>query len=260
MINIAKEDITNKKFGKLTALYINDDKTKNDKYHRTYWHCICECGNEKDIPINALKSGNSKSCGCANRIAVSKAAKERHMKDRNKYNLDGNFGIGYTKYGEEFYFDLEDYDLIKDYNWFINDQKYVIANVWNGAKKYERMHRLIMGVSDISKDEIEVDHIHGINSRNDNRKTNLRLATHSQNGTNKGLLLRNTSGVTGVDFVKSQNKWRARVRYKKKEVNLGLFDNFEDAVKARKDAEEKYYGEYSYDNSMNIDINKKVAI
>lgn len=38
---------------------------------------------------------------------------------------------------------------------------------------------------------------------------------------------------------------------------IGYFENFEDAVKARKDAENKYYGEYSYDNSQMINKEKK---
>lgn len=36
------------------------------------------------------------------------------------------------------------------------------------------------------------------------------------------------------------------------EINIGSFDNYEDAVIARKQAEEKYFGEYSYSNSLNI--------
>ena len=35
-------------------------------------------------------------------------------------------------------------------------------------------------------------------------------------------------------------------------VNLGLYENIEDAIVARKEAEDKYYGEYSYDKSMGI--------
>ena len=35
-----------------------------------------------------------------------------------------------------------------------------------------------------------------------------------------------------------------------KAINLGYFDTFEEALKTRKLAEEKYFGTYSYDNSM----------
>ncbi len=44
--------------------------------------------------------------------------------------------------------------------------------------------------------------------------------------------------------------WRARIFINGKGIHLGRFTNFDEAVKARKRAEEKYFGEYSYDNSM----------
>ena len=43
----------------------------------------------------------------------------------------------------------------------------------------------------------------------------------------------------------------------KKKIDLGVFENKEDTIKARKEAEDKYYGEYSYDNSMKGDENNE---
>lgn len=54
------KDITNQKFGLLTALYRLDEK-KNTNYIQ---HCKCECGNEIDIDINTLTQGKKFSCGC----------------------------------------------------------------------------------------------------------------------------------------------------------------------------------------------------
>lgn len=54
----------------------------------------------------------------------------------------------------------------------------------------------------------------------------------------------NTSGVTGVYYDKSRGKWTAEIMFKKKKYYLGRFEKKEDAVKARKQAEEKYFGEY----------------
>ena len=50
-----KNDLTGKKFGRLTPLYY----IKGGK-----WHCKCECGNECDVDTRNLNSGHSKSCGC----------------------------------------------------------------------------------------------------------------------------------------------------------------------------------------------------
>lgn len=57
---MARKNIQNEKFGKLTAI---EDVGEN-KYKRRLWKCICECGTVKIIPANALLSGNSKTCGC----------------------------------------------------------------------------------------------------------------------------------------------------------------------------------------------------
>ena len=69
---------------------------------------------------------------------------------------------------------------------------------------------------------------------------------------NRKITNRNTSGVVGVVWDKNKKKWEAIIRINKKQIHLGLFDNFEDAVSTRKQAEEKYFGEYSYDNSMKL--------
>ena len=68
---------------------------------------------------------------------------------------------------------------------------------------------------------------------------------------NKGIRSDNTSGVTGVIWYKNKNKWRAEIFVNNNCVSLGYYNKLEDAVKARKDAEEKYFGEFSYNNSMN---------
>ena len=54
----------------------------------------------------------------------------------------------------------------------------------------------------------------------------------------------NTSGARGVYFEKKTQKWRARLKFKGKLMNFGSFNNFEDAVKARRAAEELYFGEF----------------
>ena len=72
-------DLTNKKFGKLTALYIQED---NDK--QRVWHCICECGNECNIEARYLLNGHTKSCGCLS-ISYGAYSIEQILKNNNIY-------------------------------------------------------------------------------------------------------------------------------------------------------------------------------
>lgn len=52
-------DLTGKRFGRLTAIGINE---KNDR--RIYYACQCDCGNVKIVRSDALIGGMTKSCGC----------------------------------------------------------------------------------------------------------------------------------------------------------------------------------------------------
>lgn len=54
----------------------------------------------------------------------------------------------------------------------------------------------------------------------------------------------NKSGVVGVNWDKSRNKWQAGIRFKGHRYNLGRFDDFETACKVRKEAEEHIFGDF----------------
>lgn len=251
-------DHSGEKYGRLTLLRKGEPyKAPKTGKKKQRYYCSCDCGkytenNPKLIVYEAIKSGLIESCGCSRSEKLSK--RNKNNKKYNKYDLSGKYGIGYTYNGDEFYFDLEDYDKIKDYCWQKDDSGYIRTSI---NHKTVGMHRIVMGLSDKRS---HVDHKHGKQTRNDNRKSNLRIATCSQNQMNRGLQSNNTSGVTGVIFNKKSNKWEAYITANKKRICLGSFIDFDNAVNARKLAEETYFGEWSYDNSMNgIDYYESVS-
>ena len=208
------------------------------------WECLCDCGNIVNVAGSALKNGNTKSCGCYKR-EMDKKIYGIQNKKYNTYDLSGEYGIGYTEDSTIFYFDLEDYDKIKDYYWNNNgNDNYFRATV---NKKTELLHRFIMEIDNNSN--LVVDHIN-THHREDNRKSNLRIVSNSENQMNRKLAKNNTSGTSGVDWLKRINLWRVRITINGQEISLGHYKNKEDAIKARKEAEEKYFGEHSYDNSQ----------
>lgn len=85
----------------------------------------------------------------------------------------------------------------------------------------------------------EIDHINECKS--DNRICNLRKATSGQNKQNITLKKNNKSGVRGVFWYASKNKWIAYLRLNGKRYSLGYHSNFQDAVNARKLAENKFF-------------------
>ena len=214
-------------------LTVIKDTGKRTNNRNKIFLCRCSCKNEIEVPSGSLVTGNTKSCGCLG----ARQSKERGKENRvlNKYILTGEYGIGYTAKGEPFYFDLEDFDLIKEYTWRYSDQGYVISTPFG---KHLRMHILIMN----PPKGMDVDHIKGI--RHDNRKSELRICEHKNNLMNTKDYSSNTSGRKGVSWDKNRNKWMAYIKANKKNISLGRFEKFEDAVKAREEAELKYFGEY----------------
>lgn len=241
-------DLIGQRFGRLTVVRRVENHIFPSGRQKSKWLCKCDCGNEVIvIGSNLTKKNGTKSCGCYAQECMHKSKNKKY----NTYDLTGKYGIGYTTNGEEFYFDLEDYDLIKDYCWHVNNEGYIRAYSPT-LSKIVSMHRII---TELDETLYEVDHKNGELTRNDNRKCNLRIATRSQNNMNKTKQSNNTSGVTGVGWHKASNKWAAYIIVNKQQIHLGLFNKFEDAVKARKEAEDKYFGEWSYDNSKSYTTN-----
>jgi hypothetical protein len=100
-----------------------------------------------------------------------------------------------------------------------------------------RAHRLVwLHVYGYMPDaNVQIDHINGDPS--DNRISNLRLATASQNLQNTGLFAHNKTGYRGVSIHKQTGKYRARIKLNQHEKSLGLFDTPEAAYSARRAAE-----------------------
>lgn len=102
------------------------------------------------------------------------------------------------------------------------------------------LHRLIyVWVTGKNIDpDMEIDHINGDGT--DNRWSNLRLVTRSQNKRNMRKMTTNTSGITGVTWNKSRQKWQAQMSLGDTTMYLGRFEDFFEACCARKSAEAEY--------------------
>lgn len=126
------------------------------------------------------------------------------------------------KHGEHtIYVDLSDWDKVKDRGWWvIQSKKTFYAACYNhetGHRGY-RMHQLLMGATGCD----HIDH-NGLN----NRRSNLRYATHKQNMQNKTINKRNKTGFRGVFFDRwdRNNGYRAAVKVNGKTVSGNRLKN-----------------------------------
>lgn len=131
--------------------------------------------------------------------------------------------------------DADDYDELAKYKWHYA-HGYAVRTA---SPKEIRMHRVVINAPEGK----EVDHIN--RNRLDNRKTNLRLATRSQNQANRALLRNNTSGYKGVNYIRATGKWAARIKVNGRVTHLGTFINKEDAYEAFKKKALAIHKEYA---------------
>lgn len=236
------KDLTNCKFGRLQVIKL-DETTMHTR--RKKWICQCDCGSHlRSIRGDALKQGSTQSCGCIKNEKSAKRMYELNKKYNDYYINEDIVFMKAVNCDEYFIFDLDDLDKVLQYTWFITEDKYVKTNIKN--KHTLQIHKLITNTNK----EIQIDHI--VSYTNDiprtlnNLKSNLRHVTNSQNQMNRKLASNNTSGVVGVSYSKQRSKWRAYIKINNKYMHLGYYNDFQDAVKIRSEAEIKYFGEYRY--------------
>lgn len=218
---------------------------------------------EKNINYNRsdLSIKNCEICGSNTRVKHNKLTNmflcEKHCKqiykygditDDSSYNQNDKNDIEFykdyallilrNKHGEitgKSIIDIDDIEIVKQYKWTLGNHGYVTSGA---GKNQILLHRLLSNAFD----GIYVDHIN--RNKLDNRKLNYRFCTNQENNRNKDLYSHNSSGITGVTWNKERKKWQAQIVVDNKNINLGRYESFDDAVKARLEGEEKYFEDF----------------
>lgn len=150
------------------------------------------------------------------------------------------------KKGEGLYclIDDEDFSIVSKYRWYLSNGGYAITNYWKGINKHFHltMHRFILG----AKNGQIYDHIN--QDKLDNRKSNLRTCTPSQNRMNTKIRSDNSSGYKGIYWNSESKKWKAQIQLNGRRKCVGRFNNPEEAAQAYNFYAKKYYGEFAYLN------------
>lgn len=155
-------------------------------------------------------------------------------KTTNTYITHDNYVEIITKKNETILVDLDDFDKVKDFSWCVSSQGYAVANIGGIVRKinwviYPKIKHFVQ------------DHING--NKLDNRKCNLRNCTSHENSLNCGNT-QNRVMPKGIRKTKS-GKYNVRIMFNRKEHHLGNYDTLEKAIEVRKEAENKYFGDYA---------------
>ena len=186
--------------------------------------------------------------GCNNKHKAKGYCAKHYMQQRQygeikRTKYDKNEIILYKNYAEIVLYnnncdeigraiiDLEDVEKIKNYKWSLK-------NGYAFNTEVGLLHRFL---NEYPNDMV-IDHINL--NKLDNRRSNLRICTYSQNNMNTKIKSSNTSGTKGVWWNAKREKWIAEIMIDNKKYYLGEFINKEKEIKTRKEAEIKYFGEF----------------
>ncbi|MBB6446493.1 AP2 domain-containing protein [Bacillus benzoevorans] len=205
-------------FGRLTVLEFDSMKDTN-----SYWRCKCECGNVTVVAGNSLKRGVSKSCGCLQKEKTSNA----------------NFKHGHTAKNSPEYRSWRSMITRCEDESVNNYERYG----GRGIKVCKRWRNSFESfLSDMGKRPTLSYTLDRIDVNGNYEPSNCRWADLTQQAINKRLQKNNNTGVRGVHWSKRERKFKAQIKYRGKFSHLGTFDTLEEAAKARKEAEIKYWG------------------
>lgn len=153
--------------------------------------------------------------------------------------IEGNIAYVTLTKGYVAILDANDVPLVSGWNWSALVKKttvYAVRKLGSRGEAAVYMHRAILPVAAGQL----VDHIDG-NGLN-NRRENLRSASHVQNCRNQRRCTRNTSGFKGVTWCARRRKWRAQIAADGKRHDLGFFPSPEEAHAAYAEASARLHG------------------
>lgn len=162
---------------------------------------------------------------------------------RRKYGY--SFRRMYLGEGEWTILDQQDYYRLGHLKWCVvgyDEHIYaarLIRKTEFGRIKSVYLHREIMS----APKGFLVDHRNG--NGLDNRRANLRLATHRQNSCNRPKKKNTSSRFIGVCFIKRRKRWMAGIKLHRKSIFLGYFKDEIDAARVYDAAAKKYHGEFA---------------
>lgn len=206
------EDITGKKFGKLTVIAFDKKQGTMAK-----WLCKCECGNVKSIRGDHLKRGEIRSCGCIAKANPLRQTRIYRLWMAMNCRCNSNNENTRKSYKDKGITVCEQWkkDFFAFYDWSIN----------NGY------------ADNLTLDRIDVN--------GNYCPENCRWTTRQVQSINTSKLFNPT---TGIFWSKEMKKWEASLGKLK---HLGYFDNIEDAIKCRQNAMTKYLEDIGFFNNTN---------
>lgn len=212
-------NIIDNRYNKLLVLSRAENRGR-----RVWWNCLCDCGNKVQIRGDHLKSGHAKSCGCWKVESYAYRDTYHGLSKTKEYKI--YYAMQQRCYSESFpqYYDYGARGIKVCDRWMEDAPQGFLNFLQDMGKKPKGK----------SLDRIDVNSGYS--------PENCTWTDYSTQVFNQRRRNRNTSGKTGVCWDKRLNKWQVNIRRNKVKYYLGVYSDFQEAVKVREDAELKYFG------------------
>lgn len=213
-------NLTGKRFGRLTVICLDHKKPRKNGGNILFWKCKCDCGNEKVIRGDNLRSNTTTSCGCFARENTSKIKKIHGQRNSRLYNIwNGVKDRIFNKNNQAFsnyggrglgMFDEWVSDFTSFYNWSIQ----------NGYDE-----------------SLSIDRI-------DNNKgytpDNCRWVNSHLQASNRRIQKNNKTGYAGIYFCNTEKLYKSQITINKKSHTIGRFKTIKEALDARNNYIKQY--------------------
>lgn len=183
--------------------------------------CRCFCGSIKTVRRDHLLKGSTKSCGCLNSELTKERNTKHGMRNSVEYSVWCSMNQRCYDKGHVSYSDYGGRGIL-------------VCDEWKTdfACFYKDVGR--RPTKDHSIERVDNEKIYS--------KENCKWATKTEQSRNKRIYKNSKTGVKGVHFEKTLNKYRVTIGVNGEQLRLGSFLNIEDAIDCRKQAELKYWG------------------
>lgn len=219
-------------------------KRKIKKKIRMHGYTLCSKHMHQLRKYGYFKDNNPRTTKDLNEFRyLDKNTVEFDVYDINS-NVNGHFII-----------DADDLQKIRYHKWRKDTNNRIITGNCTNKNPKRELSRFLL---DITDEDIVVDH-KDCNPFN-NKKSNLRSCTQSENVRNKSFMSNSTSGIIGVIWDKQRDRWAPEIRKEYQRCHLGRYGRFEEAVFARYIAEKLLFQEFQNNTNKNeiIEITKNI--
>lgn len=204
-------DLKGKVFGRITVI----EEEGSDSRGEMMWRCKCECGKEKITTSSRLRTSQTKSCGCLQKETVSSTMYRHGMSNHPNYvvwasmrkRCNNKNNLSYPDYG---------------------GRGIEVCKRWDSFSNF---------LADVGERPTEKHTLERKNNDGNYEPTNCCWSSRADQARNTRTTNKGDNGIS----LKKNGKWGARISVNNKRINIGTFINKEDALKARKQAEEKYW-------------------